>query len=487
MSVIATSQVASSMFALILDAKTPTLCWDASTIFAGAQLALHDCNPVAATQAFHISNDTTGASVLSVAVDATTSLCVDGQSNVLTLAACDNTRASQKFKFGTDGSFGTVSTSTTKSVCFGPDRNQLISQTQCSKAAKTIKSLQSVDPPYSLAPYAVTQLQIGGLCLDGSNVNGLKGSPCADVASQKWYHLWGQIRNVENGLCMDAPKADGSINATSSIKVQLSPCYTFPPSDTMLWTKLPDNSLQNGQSANCIHLDTDKSIVLGTNLCGKDDKLVKTPKIFSGVEHFVSYLPNSHVDCASPVERKDIRDLTPTELQDFFKGMDTLRKIPSLMGRANRYIDYVSLHAIAVGWIHGTPQFLSWHRYFIAVLEDDLRKVLNNPTFAFPYWAWGTSASNWYEPSVGVLTPAMLGTTGTGPSNCVTDGFMKGSWIPSNGLPCLVRSYNATTANSTAESVASYSESFLLTVTKLDIITNSAYKDFNNFRLVAEG
>ncbi|KAJ3310660.1 hypothetical protein HDU76_003318, partial [Blyttiomyces sp. JEL0837] len=340
---------------------------------------------------------------------------------------------------------------------------------------------------YSLAPYAVTQLKIGGLCLDGTNADALTATTCSGAASQNWYHLWGQIRNVENGLCMDAPNADGSSDTDSTVQVQLSPCNVFPPSSTMLWILLGDKTLQNGESANCIHLDSNNNILLGTGMCGDNDALGDSPKVFSGVESFVSHLPSASTPCSAStaVVRKDIRDLSfDVERPAFFNALNTLRKIPSLMGRPNRYIDYVSLHGITAGWIHRTPHFLSWHRYFLAILEADLRKILNNDKFAFPYWAWGASASNWYDPNVGVLNSTMLGTSGTGQSNCVNDGFMQGNWIPSDGLGCLIRSYTPSSAAGTKISL--YPEDYLLLVSRQNPQTKAKYTSFDEFRRVVE-
>ena len=37
---------------------------------------------------------------------------------------------------------------------------------------------------------------------------------------------------------------------------------------------------------------------------------------------------------------------------------------------------------------HVGPVFLPWHRFFLIVLEEQLQRVLGNPDFGLPYWAW---------------------------------------------------------------------------------------------------
>ncbi|HEX8240033.1 MAG TPA: tyrosinase family protein [Allosphingosinicella sp.] len=37
---------------------------------------------------------------------------------------------------------------------------------------------------------------------------------------------------------------------------------------------------------------------------------------------------------------------------------------------------------------HRGPVFLPWHRFMLIALERQIQRVLNDPTFALPYWAW---------------------------------------------------------------------------------------------------
>ena len=37
---------------------------------------------------------------------------------------------------------------------------------------------------------------------------------------------------------------------------------------------------------------------------------------------------------------------------------------------------------------HSGPVFLPWHRFMLLVLEQALQRVLRDPGFGLPYWAW---------------------------------------------------------------------------------------------------
>ncbi|GAB1605822.1 tyrosinase-like [Argonauta hians] len=43
---------------------------------------------------------------------------------------------------------------------------------------------------------------------------------------------------------------------------------------------------------------------------------------------------------------------------------------------------------------HAGPVFGSWHRAYLLLWEMEIAKVLNKPSFAFPYWNWTKSGSN---------------------------------------------------------------------------------------------
>jgi tyrosinase len=137
-------------------------------------------------------------------------------------------------------------------------------------------------------------------------------------------------------------------------------------------------------------------------------------------------------------------------------------------------------------YMHGTPAFLPWHRYYISVLEKMLQIATGNPSFGLPYWDWAADADDWFLESAGVLTPTLMGTTGNGTQLCVTDGFMRNTWIPDDGSPCLMRSYNAKSSSNNLN-VTLYDEPYMLLSTQVDPQTQKRYADYNAFRENLEG
>ena len=45
---------------------------------------------------------------------------------------------------------------------------------------------------------------------------------------------------------------------------------------------------------------------------------------------------------------------------------------------------------------HEGPTFLTWHRGYMLYAETEIQNMLNDPTFALPYWDW-TDENKWDE------------------------------------------------------------------------------------------
>jgi len=60
-------------------------------------------------------------------------------------------------------------------------------------------------------------------------------------------------------------------------------------------------------------------------------------------------------------------------------------------GAKSRYDDFVAVHINQTLTIHGTANFLSWHRYFTWSFEQALRNECGYQGWQ-PYWNWGKSA-----------------------------------------------------------------------------------------------
>lgn len=100
--------------------------------------------------------------------------------------------------------------------------------------------------------------------------------------------------------------------------------------------------------------------------------------------------------------RKDI--LTDSATRDAYIRGVKLLKAEMLPGQSMRTYDrYVLWHVRAMSTrtptthptrnaAHAGPVFLPWHRMFLNRLETDLQRVLNDASFALPYWNWATDA-----------------------------------------------------------------------------------------------
>jgi len=147
----------------------------------------------------------------------------------------------------------------------------------------------------------------------------------------------------------------------------------------------------------------------------------------------------------SPRVRKNVKELTRKERQEFVKAVLKLKKVPSPFTAGLSYYDqFVMWHRsmylcdpnpshgmgplhseTGMGHGHGGPLFLPWHRLFVLLFEDALREVSGNKELTVPYWDWTDPAS-----TASVFQDDFMG--GDGNPNegfAVTSGpFRKGEW-----------------------------------------------------------
>ncbi|KAF2112630.1 hypothetical protein BDV96DRAFT_648882 [Lophiotrema nucula] len=97
--------------------------------------------------------------------------------------------------------------------------------------------------------------------------------------------------------------------------------------------------------------------------------------------------------------RKEWGDITAAEKKAYIAAVLCITKAPSKLsattypGAKTRYDDFVAIHMKNTLQIHGTGNFLSWHRYFTWAYEQALRTECGyNGTQ--PYWDWGRWASS---------------------------------------------------------------------------------------------
>ncbi|KAI9712652.1 MAG: hypothetical protein M1820_001273 [Bogoriella megaspora] len=102
----------------------------------------------------------------------------------------------------------------------------------------------------------------------------------------------------------------------------------------------------------------------------------------------------------------------------------------SIPGARNRYDDFVGVHINQTLSIHGTGNFLTWHRYFTWAYEQALRNECGYMGYQ-PYWNWPKYAKNPLASSLFDGSSASLG--GNGASR--KEGDVN---IPSNQVPSIV-------------------------------------------------
>ncbi|CAO2651591.1 Nn.00g041610.m01.CDS01 [Neocucurbitaria sp. VM-36] len=96
--------------------------------------------------------------------------------------------------------------------------------------------------------------------------------------------------------------------------------------------------------------------------------------------------------------RKEWGDITAAEKKAYIAAVLCITKAPSKLsqtaypGAKTRYDDFVAIHMKNTLSIHGTGNFLSWHRYYTYAYENALRTECGyNGTQ--PYWDWGRYAT----------------------------------------------------------------------------------------------
>ena len=106
------------------------------------------------------------------------------------------------------------------------------------------------------------------------------------------------------------------------------------------------------------------------------------------------FVLSSPLAAGTPKERKNIDDLTPTELANYeaavriLKSRDSRNRLnPALNATEPSYEYLASLHNSHC--VHNTPRFLLWHRAVLYYYERALQATApQHADVTLPYWAW---------------------------------------------------------------------------------------------------
>ncbi|KAF1916616.1 hypothetical protein BDU57DRAFT_448356 [Ampelomyces quisqualis] len=145
--------------------------------------------------------------------------------------------------------------------------------------------------------------------------------------------------------------------------------------------------------------------------------------------------------------RREWSTLSSKEKKDYISAVQCLSKKPAktpaglAAGAKNRYDDFVANHINSTLSIHGTGNFLTWHRYFTWAYEQTLKKECGyqgtQPYYHWGYWAADPKKSPALDGSAtslggdGALVPGRANSCIPSPDQC---GI---SLPPGNGGGCV--------------------------------------------------
>ncbi|KAI8055761.1 hypothetical protein BDF22DRAFT_671988 [Syncephalis plumigaleata] len=140
--------------------------------------------------------------------------------------------------------------------------------------------------------------------------------------------------------------------------------------------------------------------------------------------------------CSRLSIRREIRKLSPTELDRFFNAVLELKRRRD--GDLSIYDRFVQVHLDNTDVAHGVPSFLPWHRKFIRDFELALQRI--DPSVSLPYWDW--SLDSQAPEQSPIFSDHMYGGNGEGDDNCVPNGRFANWPVAVPERRCLQRSFN---------------------------------------------
>ncbi|KAG9770171.1 hypothetical protein KCU88_g6678, partial [Aureobasidium melanogenum] len=103
--------------------------------------------------------------------------------------------------------------------------------------------------------------------------------------------------------------------------------------------------------------------------------------------------------------RRDFDSLAPEERKAFTDAIKCMMTKPSQLDQTlypaatNRYMDYAVTHVNLTQQVHLSGFFLTWHRYYLHLFEQDLAAQCGY-TGLIPYWNWPATADNLHGSAV---------------------------------------------------------------------------------------
>ena len=95
--------------------------------------------------------------------------------------------------------------------------------------------------------------------------------------------------------------------------------------------------------------------------------------------------------------RKEWRRMSMADRKAYQEGIQCLMRAPSrnkgIDGARSAWDDYGVLHYYQTPYVHNSATFLTWHRHYNWVLEQDLLNICGYKG-VFPYWEWGLDCAD---------------------------------------------------------------------------------------------
>jgi hypothetical protein len=126
--------------------------------------------------------------------------------------------------------------------------------------------------------------------------------------------------------------------------------------------------------------------------------------------------------CASPAVHYEWRNLSNAHKQQYVAAMKCLYSKPprsGLPGVKNRWDDLVAIHQRMADIIHNVGQFLPWHRYFLKMLEMEMRRTCGY-TGPMTWWDETKDAGNFN--GAPMMTQQYFGHMPRGNTVCIVSG-----------------------------------------------------------------
>ncbi|KAF2036232.1 Di-copper centre-containing protein [Setomelanomma holmii] len=145
--------------------------------------------------------------------------------------------------------------------------------------------------------------------------------------------------------------------------------------------------------------------------------------------------------------RREWSLLTKPEKLNYINAVQCLAKKPArtpaavAAGARSRYDDFVVTHILQTMSIHGTANFLAWHRYYLLAYEDTLRNECGyngyQPYYNWAWWADNPKVSPLFDGSDTSLSGDGAYVPGWNARCFATEQRCSGTISPANGGGCV--------------------------------------------------